>query len=64
MMRPECFICERRHFLGSNQLELELDDSRAPKPLALPWKGRSPRVLTSAFKKFSLGAPPAGGLRD
>ncbi len=31
-------------------------------PTGLPWEGVSPRVLTRAFKKFSLGALPAGGL--
>jgi len=29
-----------------------------------PWGGASPRVLTRTFKKFSLRAPPTGGLRD
>ena len=28
-----------------------------------PWGGQSPRELTGAFKRFSLGALPAGGLR-
>ncbi len=27
-----------------------------------PWSGKSPRVLTKAFGKFSLGALPRGGL--
>ena len=27
-----------------------------------PWEGKSPRELTQAFQKFSLGAPPPGGL--
>ncbi len=26
-----------------------------------PWSGQSPRVLTKAFKTFSLGAHPPGG---
>ena len=29
-----------------------------------PWSGQSPRVLTRMFRKFSLRAFPAGGLRD
>jgi len=29
-----------------------------------PWSGKSPRVLTRASQLFSLGAAPAGGLRD
>ncbi len=45
----------------SDQLELELDDVRLE--ARLPWGGVSPRELTGAFKRFSLGAPPAGGLR-
>ncbi len=27
-----------------------------------PWGGKSPRVLTRAWEKFSLGAHPPGGL--
>ncbi len=27
-----------------------------------PWDGESPRRLTKCFGRFSLGAPPAGGL--
>ena len=45
----------------SDQLSLELAGS--PGEVVLPWGGQSPRELTSAFKRFSLGAPPAGGLR-
>ncbi len=43
------------------QLELELGG-----PGLLwrePWDGKSVRGLTKAAKMFSLGAPPAGGLR-
>jgi len=40
------------------QLELVLDDVRS----VVVWGGQSPRVLTKAYEKFSLGAPPAGGL--
>ncbi len=44
------------------QLELELDDVRQVR-VKVPWDGRSPRVLTKAFEKFSLGAHPGRGLR-
>ena len=26
-----------------------------------PWRGQSPRALTGAFQRFSLGALPPGG---
>jgi len=44
----------------SDQLELEL--AGLGRAWVEPWEGMSPRVLTGAFRKFSLGAPPAGGL--
>ena len=47
-------------FHDCNQLELELSDERVAKTIVV-WEGRSPRVLTKAFQKFSLGAHPPGG---
>jgi len=44
------------------QLELELHDVRkvlTPEP----WDGQSPRVLTKAYARFSLGAHPGRVLR-
>jgi len=44
------------------QLELELNDCRkvlTPEP----WDGQSPRALTQAYLKFSLGAHPGRVLR-
>ena len=43
-------------------MELALADPRAD--VLVPWEGKSPRVLTKAFRMFSLGALPARGLRD
>ncbi len=44
------------------QLELELHDCRSSS--SAPWGGQSPRELTGAFKRFSLKALPAPGLRE
>ena len=35
-----------------------------PTEVEAPWGGKSARVLTKVAQLFSLGAPPAGGLRD
>ena len=37
---------------AQQQLELGLDDAR----VEVPWGGRSPRVLTAAYKRFILKA--------
>ena len=47
-----------------SQLELELDDTLLEGLVVEPWGGRSPRELTAAFERFSLGALPRGGLSD
>ncbi len=58
-----CDLCGERHPTSdSDQLELELMGRGLP--WREPWSGKSPRVLTEAYEKFSLGAPPARGLRD
>jgi len=50
----------RRPSRIGEQLELELaGPGRAWRE---PWEGKSPRVLTKTFERFSLGAPPTGGL--
>jgi len=41
----------------SDQLELELDDTR----VVIPWGGISPRLLTRGAKVVILVEPPAGG---
>jgi len=43
-----------------DQLSLEL--AGPGREWSEPWGGKSPRVLTQAWKRFSLGAPPTGGL--
>jgi len=49
-----------RHFTRDGyQFELFV-----PAEVEVPWGGKSPRVLTRAFEKFSFGAPPPRGLRD
>ncbi len=51
--------------LSGEQLELALDDERRTlSERVAPWEGVSPRLLTKAFEKFSLGAPPPWGLRE
>ena len=47
-------------FHDSDQCELALDDVRVAKTIVV-WDGRSPRVLTKSFQKFSLAAHPPGG---
>ena len=42
------------------QLELEL--AGPGRAWLEPWEGRDPRGLTKTAKKFSLRAPPTGGL--
>ena len=46
-----CMTGPRLH----EQLELKLEGIDAP------WEGRSPRVLTKAYLRFSFQAPPPGG---
>ncbi len=50
LLAPEGFI----H--NGDQLEMFV-----PTVLEVPWRGQSPRVLTRAFQKVSLGAHPPGG---
>ncbi len=45
-----------------DQLELWTPEEYAAMPARLPWKGKWPRGLTKAYKRFSLGALPRGGL--
>jgi len=47
-----------------DKLQLELFTAKEMLGTVVVWDGRSPRVLTRAFQKFSLGAPPLRGLRD
>ncbi len=44
---------------GGEQLVLSLDDVRL-KRVVVPWGGRSPRVLTRAWERFSLEAQGGG----
>ncbi len=53
---------EKRPSPDSVQLEL-FSLEEVEQVAQLPWGGVSPRELTSAFKRFSLGALPAGGLQ-
>ncbi len=52
----------RRPSRIGDQLELEL--AGPGRAWLEPWEGKSPRGLTKTAQKFSLGAPPAGGLPD
>jgi len=51
---------EGAHPPVGEQLELDLPNTRYRG--WEPWEGVTPRGLTRAFVKFSLGAHPAGGL--
>jgi len=44
--------------------QLELFFPRKYVVIPEPWEGQSPRGLTRPHRTASLGAPPAGGLRD
>ncbi len=46
--------------LDGDQFELEL--AGPGRAWQEPWEGKSPRGLTKCAEKFSLGAPPTGGL--
>jgi len=62
MKSSEGRAARRRPSRKGEQLELEL---AGPGLVWLePWEGKSPRTLTGAYKRFSLGAPPARGLPD
>ncbi len=46
-------------FRIGDQLELSLDDVRLQR-VVVPWSGSSPRVLTKAWKRFSLETQGGG----
>ncbi len=51
----------RNHTVNSEQLNLFSDE--VWRSTLAPWNGQSARVLTRAYKTFSLEALPAGGLQ-